>query len=489
VTIRNETNVPVVFACFLQFVQGPMVQMQVSQVSGNQSCPSSSSCPSPSASLDSISNTINNGAGSATEKHFTLDAKKLMQIFTQHHLRGSSGTAKFVDCYDGINYDAATGDHLLEYTQVMGVAGSPSSVAYPVAVSPGGTPLLGSTTTTLLPTSPGNGNGASGTTTTTTTTTVVVTHGNGETQTIIDGEGTANAEMIFNAAAAAAAFPTLNYSLPDMQLQSYQLTAGVPVVSPSNNPAALSELACLPPPASPLTTTMHTTTIINSGGSGPSNINNAFQLQPQILLPHPPPGVPTTNPPPPANNNTFIAPSQDQGTTMAQRHHTPQKNMKQSGVQIVREKIVTTSTGKAMSSQATQATSSGIPTTLKKQTAKRTRSFAPANGPHGVCSSNQKGGGSHSVASTQTGNDKQMKVLDIDSATDSNGETSLTVAALQGHFEVCEFLLSRKAAIGKILNLTALFVSINFFPILTVLFVAIFRTSGQKGVHSTNSCS
>jgi hypothetical protein len=204
-----------------------------------------------------------------------------MQIFTQHQqttslVRGSPG-AKFVE-YEGINYDETTGD-LFEFTQVVGTGatavggistfGSVTTLLYPVAVSPGGTPTLVGPGGTLLPTSPGGAPGVLTPGGTTTTTTVVVTHGNGETDTIIDhGDGTTNAEMIFNAAAAA--FPSIPdcYSMP-VQVQSYQLnTAGAGGTGSSiSSPAGLSELPGLPSCEHPLTTTtMHTTTIINSGG-------------------------------------------------------------------------------------------------------------------------------------------------------------------------------------------------------------------------------
>ena len=111
---------------------------------------------------------------------------------------------------------------------------------------------------------------------------------------------------------------------------------------------------------------------------------------------------------------------------------------------------------------------------VKKPVAKRSRPFCPQNSAGGSnCSqqprqSNQQtqtSSHSHSaavgvkqnqsVASTQTtfsGQPDPSKIiarpLDVDSATESNGETSLSIAAASGHYEVVEFLLSRKAQIG-----------------------------------------
>jgi hypothetical protein len=175
-------------------------------------------------------------------------------------------------------------------------------------------------------------------------------------------------------------------------------------------------------------------------------INNNNHFQPPILLPH--------------SGQIVGGPGRQQLDQAAvDRHIQPQHQQLQlqnpnkkmnggvSSSTAVKEKIVGGSPGKPMSTTATQVTSSGMAPIMKKQTAKRTRSFAPG-GPHGgACSNNQKGG-SHSVASTQTGNDKSSRILDVDSATNSNGETLLSIAASQGHYDVVDFLLNRKANIG-----------------------------------------
>ncbi|ODM95490.1 Ankyrin repeat and KH domain-containing protein mask [Orchesella cincta] len=90
----------------------------------------------------------------------------------------------------------------------------------------------------------------------------------------------------------------------------------------------------------------------------------------------------------------------------------------------------------------------------KKQVAKRTRPFCQQQQQQQVQGAAAKGKGkcaghSHSVASTQTPpTDKSnARALDVDSATESNGETSLSIAAASGHYEVVEFLIARKAHI------------------------------------------
>jgi len=118
----------------------------------------------------------------------------------------------------------------------------------------------------------------------------------------------------------------------------------------------------------------------------------------------------------------------------------------------------------------------------KKQLAKRTRPLSQQGGPMATCpggqtprQSNQhtqtnsnhghahvhSHGGrgavhNHSVASTQTSEklQKQQKEknklgIDLDSATESNGETSLSIAAASGHYEVVDFLIEQSAHIGK----------------------------------------
>lgn len=286
----------------------------------------------------------------------------------------------------------------------------------------------------------------------------MVTHGNGETETIIEGEQLppgAN-EMILSAAAA---FPLDCYA-PGVQVQSYlggSVTGEIP-----------------PPPLT--TTTMHTTTIINSG-------NGNF---PQQILPqrHPPPLptafseaaaaaglVPPSGAPPTSDSGTQKSSQQKQPVS------TTTKATSTGKMQAQTQTLPVSAAGKdkaqvqpppgplppAKTPTATQQLSAAAQP--KKQTAKRTRPFSQGpGGGHapGSCPNNNKlcSGGSHAAVGTQTPaaagtaataapGDKPKKDLDVDSATDSNGETSLSIAAGQGHYEVVEFLLSRSAHIGK----------------------------------------
>lgn len=292
-----------------------------------------------------------------------------------------------------------------------------------------------------------------GTTTTTTTTTVVVTHGNGETETIIEGDNLppGTNEMIMSAAAAA--FPlecyapvgvTTGAGAGQVQVQSYQL----------GSPLNVGDL-----PSSLTTTTMHTTTIINSGnGNFPSPI---------LLPPHPhhPPPLPQAFTeaaaaaglvPPSGAPPEGAVKQQNQSQVQKQPVSKPtaakvaqvqtQTQTQTSTTAAVKEKATTTVT---KTLQPPVATTTAVP---KKQTAKRSRPFS--QGPqahHGSCPNNHKGCAGHQAVGTQTHStsDKSSKELDVDSATESNGETSLSIAAAQGHYEVVEFLLQRKAHIGK----------------------------------------
>lgn len=397
-----------------------------------------------------------------SDTHFTLDAKQLMQIFTQHHNSQQLYKDRKSECfYGGVPDTQEAIDYAVMTSGVLGVP-------YPSVLGAG----------LQLPTSPtsgGPGSGAScpGATTTTTTTTVVVTHGNGETETIIEGDNLppGTNEMIMSAAAAA--FPIDCYAMPGSALATTSITGGPVQVQSyqlNNSPAGLSVGMCVPgdlaavPVVSPLTTTtMHTTTIINTAGGN---------FHPQITLPpHHPPPLPAAIAEAAAAAGLIHPSAAVRGPTellegplrQVQQQPPPQQNQQAksgpSATKVVQtlkqvDKTATPVKVPATVTQGTQSCPAGAVPIQKKQTAKRTRPFSQGpNGQvsHGGCTGTQKGG--HSVASTQTGvvpgNEKAPKALDVDSATESNGETSLSIAAGQGHYEVVEFLLSRKAHIGK----------------------------------------
>jgi hypothetical protein len=348
-----------------------------------------------------------------------------------------AGNQKY-DCFEGgtITYDSPE-MMAADFAQVIAASTYPTH-------SQGG---LVTPTQVVIPSSPG-------TTTTTTTTTVVVTHGNGETETIIEGDNLPRGtnEMIMSAAAAA--FPLDCYS-PGVQVQSYQLS------SPLN-------VGDMPPLT---TTTMHTTTIINSANGN---------FPPQILLPHHPPALPIAFSEAAAAAG-LVAPSgaqpdipgtlkQIEVTAALKQQQQLQNQQKQSQqTQVQHQQPQSKVAGKITQVQTQPIVKEKVPSSPvppkatqpplnpaalpKKQTAKRTRPFSQGpQGHHGPCPNNHKGcGQSHQTSSTQTPNDpKAPKALDLDSATESNGETSLSIAAGQGHYDVVAFLLEKKAHIGKL---------------------------------------
>jgi len=205
------------------------------------------------------------------------------------------------------------------------------------------------------------------------------------------------------------------------------------------------------------TTTMQTTTIINAATS----LNN---FQQQLIHPHHPPPlpaaiaaaaaaaglVPPSGAPPPGALKGMIK-KETQNTKTVTAAPTP--------------KISGTSAPPGQPpipvNQVPPVSSLAAPVGQKKQLAKRSR----PQGQSGSCSRQSQQtqthahahGHSHgkhnqSVASTQTtltGQQANPNHFDVNTATESGGETSLTIAAASGHYEVVEFLLGRKANIGK----------------------------------------
>ncbi|XP_035703978.1 ankyrin repeat domain-containing protein 17 isoform X5 [Folsomia candida] len=349
---------------------------------------------------------------------------QVQQIFTQHqsqliYQQGNPGDRKF-ECFEsGVGAAAALAYDNPEITaadfaQVLAAAGTFTAQQQQQ--------LPPSSSSVIIPAPP------PGTTTTTTTTTVVVTHGNGETETIMEGELPPGAnEMIMTAATAA--FPLDCQG--QVQVASYQVSSPISV--------GVTEL----PPTSLTTTTMHTTTIINSAGGGS-----------QILLPHP-----TRHPPPlPVAFSEAAAAAGLRIPSGAPPSKQPNKTLsgKMAQAQTQTTPIVKDPRpGPPAPSKPPSASSVAATAVPKKQTAKRTRPFSQGPQGHnhhgGPCPNNHKGCGGHTNAvGTQTPGaavDKNAKALDVDSATESSGETSLSIAAGQGHLEVVEFLLERNASI------------------------------------------
>lgn len=212
------------------------------------------------------------------------------------------------------------------------------------------------------------------------------------------------------------------------------------------------------------TTTMQTTTIINAATS----LNN---FQQQIILPHHPPPLPAAIaaaaaaaglvPPsgaPPPGALKGIAKKEVQSAKVTTATSTPTPKISGTSAPPGQPPIPV--------NQVPPVASLAAPVGQKKQLAKRSRPLAQS----GSCSrqSNQQtqthahahghahGKQNQSVASTQTnitGQQVNGSHFDVNTATESSGETSLSIAAASGHYEVVEFLLGRHANIGTNLTL------------------------------------
>lgn len=286
--------------------------------------------------------------------------------------------------YEPLNLIEGTPAEMLDFTQVL---------AGPLGAAGGVIP--GSITS-----------GQPGTATTTTTTTVVVTHGNGETETIIDGDNLppGTNEMIMTAAAAAFPLDCFPGGLGTATTGSVE---GTTTVLPGQLQVQLSQVPVpvqVPPTGititqdlSPLTTTtMHTTTIINSSGTATAG------FQPQILLPHPPPLpqaiaaaaaaaglIPPSGAPP---DGALRHQQHFQQTPQQQKQAVPAATTIKG--QITKEKCVqqqqqqqassATKPSSQVSSSGTQVQQHAVPAqpVPKKQVAKRTRPFCQQQPPH-----------------------------------------------------------------------------------------------------------